>query len=186
MSATSAPQGLKCVYHPSGVARIETLYNAVASTYGTGIYTGTPIKLTTDGTVVPVGTGAETGIGVFIGCFFISGGRPFQIPYWPAAQTYDANTVMWFQYEPFDSQAIYEIQANGSIAQTALGEGANLANASQGSTYTGLSTQALNATTTGATPGTFVIQNVAPYPDNAWGDAYTIVRVRMTPQVPIA
>ena len=187
MTATAAPFGLRLAYHPSGEPRIETLNNALASGYGTSIFTGTPIKLSTDGTIVPVGTGADVVLGIFIGCFFISGGRPFQIPYWPAGQTYDANTLMWIQYEAIDSAAIYEAQADGAVAQTKLGEAMNLANTSQGSTYTGLSSQAVSATTTGATPGTFIIQNIAQYPDNAWGDAYTIVRLRIgSVQGPVA
>ena len=187
MSATAAPFGLRCVYHPSGVPRIETLVNAVASGYGTSLFTGTPVKLTTDGTLVAVGTGAEDICGIFVGCFYITGGRAFgPMPYWPAGQTYDAGSYMWMQYEALDGNAIYEAQADGSIAQTKLGEAINLANVSQGSTYLGTSTQALNATTTGATPGTFTIQNIAPYADNAWGDAYTIVRVRPTIQGPVA
>ncbi len=187
MSATAAPFGLRCVYHPSGVPRIETLVSGIASGYNTAIYTGTPVKLVAGtGTLVVSATGADSTIGIFVGCFFISGGLPNLKPYWPASQTYDANTYMWAQYEPFDSQAIYEGQADGSVAMAANGEGINLASASSGSVYTGLSTQALAATTTGATPGTFTVQNIAPYPDNAWGDAFTIVRVRATPQPPIA
>lgn len=179
MSTTSAPFGIRCVYHPSGEPRIETLANGIASAYGTGLYTGTPIKMTATGTLEATATGADTTIGIFVGCFFISGGRPFQIPYWPAAQTYDANTRMWAQYEAFDPNAIYEGQADGSIAQTQNGQAINLVTASTGSVYTGLSAQMLNSTTTGATPGTFIVQNIAPYPDNAWGDTYTIVRVRI-------
>lgn len=186
MSATSAPFGVRCVYHPSGVVRMETLVNGIASAYGTGIYTGTPVKLVAGGTLEACGTGVETAVGIFTGCFFISGGRPFQLPYWPAAQTYDSNTRMWVQYEAIDSAAIYEVQADGAVPQTELGEASNLAGVSSGSVYTGLSSQAMTATTTGATPGLFTIQNIAPYPDNAWNDAYTIVRVRITPQVPIA
>lgn len=187
MSATSAPFGLRCVYHPSGEPRIETLVNGIASAYATGLYTGTPVKLTTDGTLVATATGADSFIGIFVGCFFISNNRPFQLPYWPAAQTFDANTYMWAQYEAIDSAAIYEAQADGTIAQTANGEAVNLVTASAGSIYTGQSSQFINHTTTGATPGTFIIQNIAPYPDNAWGDAFTIVRLRAgTYQGPIA
>jgi hypothetical protein len=187
MSAVSAPFGIRCVYHPSGEPRVETLFNGIASGYATGLYSGTPVKLTTDGTLIATATGADSTIGIFSGCFFISGNRPFKLPYWPAAQTYDANTPMWAEYSPFDSQAIFEGQANGSVAQTANGEAINLVTASTGSIYTGQSAQMLNATTTGATAGTFIVQNIAPYPDNAWGDAFTIVRVRIgTFQVPIA
>jgi len=187
MTATSAPFGLRCVYHPSGEPRIETLTNGIASGYATGLYTGTPVKLTTDGTLVATATGADSTIGIFVGCFFISGGRPFQQAYWPAAQTYDANTLMWAQYEALDPNAIYEGQADGAVAQTANGEAINLVTASTGSIYTQQSAQFLNHTTTGAAPGTFIVQNIAPYPDNAWGDAFTIVRVRIgTYQAPIA
>lgn len=186
MSATAAPFGLRCVYHPSGTPRVETLVGGIASGYATALYFGTPVKLTTTGTLVATATGADSAIGVFAGCFYISGGVP-KIGYWPASQTYDANTPMWVMYNAFDPAAIYEGQANGSIAQTKLGEAINLADASTGSVYTQLSAQALEATTTGATPGTFIVENIAPYPDNAWGDAYTIVRVRIgTFQGPIA
>lgn len=187
MSAVSAPFGLRCVYHPSGTPRVETLVNGIASGYATGLYTGTPIKLTTDGTIVATATGADSTIGTFSGCFFISGGRPQLLPNWPASQTYDANTPMYVTYNAFDPQAIYEGQANGPVAMTANGEAINLVTASTGSIYTGLSAQFLNATTTGATPGTFIVENIAPYPDNAWGDAFTIVRVRIgTFQGPVA
>lgn len=187
MSATAAPFGLRCVYHPSGVPRAETLVSGIASGYATGLYTGTPVKLiAATGTLVATAVGADSTIGIFTGCFFISGGKPFLLPYWPAAQTYDANTYMWATYEPFDTQAIYEAQADGAVAMSANGEGINLITASAGSVYTGLSSQALSATTTGATPGTFQVQNIAPYSDNAWGDAFTIVRVRATVQPAIA
>lgn len=187
MSATSAPFGLRCVYHPSGEPRLATLVNGIASGYATGLYTGTPVKLTTTGTLVATAVGADETIGIFVGCFFIKDGIPRLLNYWPAAQTFDANTEMWAQYQAIDTGAIYEGQADGSVAQTKLGEAINLVTASTGSTYTGRSAQMLNATTTGATPGTFIVQNIAPYPDNAWGDAYTIVRVRVgTPQGPIA
>jgi len=179
MSSTNAPFGLRCVYHPSGEPRIESLAAGIASTYGTAIYTGTPVKFNTDGTLIPTGTGADTCVGIFAGCQFTSAGRRFVLPYWPASQAYDTGTMVAY-YQPLDTNAIYEGQANGSVAQTANFEGINLANASTGSTYTGLSQQALNATTTGATAATFQIVNIAPYPDNAWGDAYTVVRVRIS------
>lgn len=187
MSAVAAPFGIRCVYHPSGEPRIETIVGGIVSGYGTSIFTNTPVKLDTNGTLIPCTTGADVVLGTFAGCFFISGGIPRISPYWPAGQTYDANTYMWAQYNAIDPLAIYEGQADGSIPQTELGESINLANTSQGSVFTGLSSQALTATTTGASAGTFIIQNIAPYPDNAWGDAFTIVRVRVgTVQGPIA
>lgn len=178
MSATAAPTGLVPVYHPSGTIRIENQVDGVASAYGTALYTGTPVKRTTDGTLVAVGTGADVCIGVFQGCQFTSSGKRFVLPYFPASQTYDAGSMI--AYFTMDPHIIYEGQASATMAATTIGEGINLANTSQGSTYTGFSTQALNATTTGTTAATFQVLNLAPYPNNAWGDAYPIIRVKIS------
>jgi hypothetical protein len=182
MSSTAAPFGLRPVFHPSGEIRMRRMPNSIPSAYATAMYSGTPVKLDSSGYVIPVGTGAENTIGVFAGCFFISNNRPFLLPYWPAAQTYDSNTEMWVDITPFDGSAEYEAQLNATAAATIIGEGINLANTSQGSIYTGSSTQALDAATTAATPGTFTVTGLAPYADNAWGDSYPIIRVKATIQ----
>ena len=36
----------------------------------------------------------------------------------------------------------------------------------------------------GATTATFTVVNLAEYPDNAWGDTYTIVRVKIQTYAP--
>jgi hypothetical protein len=185
MSSTSNGFGLRPVFHPSGIIRQTSLGSGIASGYSTALYSGTPVKLTTTGTLVAVGTGADVAIGVFQGCEFSSAGKYFVLPYWPASQTYDTpagnNVVnpMWAFFTS-DPNIIYEGQANGSVALTANGEGINLADASAGSTYTGQSSQQLNATTTGTTAATFQVVGVAEYPDNTWGDSYTIVRVKIS------
>lgn len=178
MSSTSSPFGLRPVSHPSGTIRLDQMAGGVASAYGTAIYTNTPIKRHTDGTLIPSATGADEAIGVFAGCEFTSSGKRFVLPYWPASQTYDAGSMI--AYYTSDPNITYEAQADGAVALTENGESINLANTSQGSTYTGQSTQALTATTTGASAGTFQIIGLAPYDDNAWGDAYTILRVKIS------
>ena len=186
MTATAAPFGVSPVYHPSGDIRMRTSYK-IASAYGTGLYTGSPVKLTTDGTLIATATGADSFIGIFMGCQFISNNRPFILPYWPAGQTYDVNTEMTAWIAPNDGLAEFEAQLNGTAASTIIGEAINLATASGGSIYTGISSQSLNATTTGATPGTFIVTGLAPYANNAWGDAFPIVRVKAgTIQGPVA
>lgn len=179
MSATLAPFGLRCVFHPSGEPRIESLNAGIVSGYGTGIFTGTPVKRDVNGTIIPTAVGADTAIGVFCGCQFTSLGRRFVLPFWPAGQTYDVGSMI-AQYQTLDPNSIWEGQANGPVPMTANWEGINLVDASAGSTYTGLSSQALNATVTGATAATFQIVNIAGYQDNDWGDAFTIVRVRVS------
>lgn len=180
MSSTSAPFGLRPVFHPSGVIRQDVLDNGIASAYGTALYSGTPVKRTTDGTLVAVGTGADVAIGVFMGVEYTDASGRFVVsPYWPASATYasDGNMQVYFTSDP---GIIYEGQANGAVDQAENGAGINLADASQGSTYTGQSTQSLDATTTGATAATFQVVDLAPYPGNSWGDSYTIVRVKIS------
>ena len=178
MSSTATPFGVRPVSHPSGTVRLDQLAGGVASAYGTALYTNTPIKRHTDGTLIAVGTGADVTIGVFAGCEFTASSKRFVLPYWPAAQTYDAGSMI-AKYTD-DPEIIYEGQANGAVAMTAVGEGINLGDASQGSVYTGFSTQSLAATTTGATAASFILQGLAPYPGNAWGDAYTRVYVKIS------
>jgi hypothetical protein len=164
------------VWHPSGVIRQTELLNGVASGYASNIFTHTPVKYTTDGTLIVCAAGADVTIGSFAGCEFSSAGKYFVLPYWPSGQTYDTLGPARF-YVNTDKGITYEAQANGSVAITARGEGANLVGAVSGSTFTGGSTQALNATTTGATAATYTVQDLAPYEDNAWGDAFTQLRV---------
>lgn len=178
VSSTAAPTGLIPVYHPSGTIRIDNQVDGVASGYSPALYTGTPVKRTTDGTLVAVGTGADVCIGVFQGCQFTASTKRFVLPYFPASQTYDAGSMI--AYFTSDPQIVYEGQANATIAATTIGEGINLANTSQGSTYTGFSTQALDASTTGSTDATFQVLGLAPYPNNAWGDAYPVLRVKIS------
>jgi ABC-type molybdate transport system substrate-binding protein len=75
---------------------------------------------------------------------------------------------------------VYEIQAAGSLAQTSVGDQADLSNTTAGSTTTGLSQCTLSTSLAGSgSTAQMKIVDLAPYPDNAWGDAYTIVRVQI-------
>jgi hypothetical protein len=178
MSTTLAPQGLVPTSHPSGIIRVDNLVDGILSSFGTSIFTGTPIKRDTNGTIIPCASGVDVCIGVFQGCEFSSATKRFVVPYWPAGQTYDAGSMI-AKYTS-DKEITYEGQASGPVAQVSMGEGINLLNASQGSVFTGFSTQALNATVTGSTLATFQITGLAPYDDNAWGDAFTKLRVRIS------
>ena len=74
----------------------------------------------------------------------------------------------------------YEIQADGSLAQTAIGDEADITNPYDGSTTTGLSQCTISTTLAGSGASKVLrIIDIAPYPDNAWGDNYVIVRVQI-------
>jgi hypothetical protein len=97
--------------------------------------------------------------------------------YWPANTAYTAGTCVAYFYN--DNNIVYEIQADGSMAQTTIGNEFNFTNVTAGSTTTGLSQATLGSATAvgNGVQGQMRVVDIAPYPGNDWGDAYTIVRV---------
>ena len=175
MSATSAPFGLRPAFHPSGLDRAQALANGIVSAYANNILKGQPVKYVTGGTIEEV-TGTEAFVGAFDGVEWTdTTGRRRVSNYWPALTAYQTGSCIAYFYN--DPNIVYEIQADGSVAQTAIGDEANFTNLTAGSTTTGLSQCTLNATPVGANNvGQMRIVDIAPYPGNDWGDAYTIVR----------
>ena len=173
MSATNAPFGLRPAFHPSGLDRAQALANGIASGYATDILKGQPVKYVTGG-VLNVAAAGDAFAGAFDGVEWTdTTGRRRVSNYWPAS-TAGTAIVAYFYNDPL---IVYEIQADGSVAQTAIGDQADLSNTTAGSTTTGLSQCTLSATLVGAgNSAQMRIVDLAPYPDNAWGDAYTIVR----------
>lgn len=175
MSATSAPFGFRPAYHPSGLERAKKY--TIASAYGTAIYKGQPVILNTNGTIV-VGTAAADLLGVFAGCEYVdSTGKPTVSNFWPASTAVLAGTVptAWVYDDP---EQIYEVQSDGSIAQTALGDQADVSNV--GNNANSLSTATLSATLAGAAAqAQFRIIGFGQQIDNLPGDAFTVVQVKL-------
>ena len=176
MSATNAPFGLRPAFHPSGLDRAQALAGGIASGYNTDILKGQPVKLDTNGNIVVAGAG-EAFLGAFAGVEWTdTTGRRRVSNYWPANTAYQTGSCVAYFYN--DPNIVYEIQAAGSLNQDAIGDQANLSNTTAGSTTTGLSQCTLSTTLAGnGNSAQMIIRDLAPYPDNAWGDAYTIVRV---------
>ena len=98
---------------------------------------------------------------------------------WPASTAYQTGSCIAYFYN--DPLIVYEIQADGSVAQSAIGDEADLSNTTAGSTVTGLSQATLSSTLAGAgNSAQCRILDIAPYADNAWGDDYVIVRVNIS------
>lgn len=175
MSATNAPFGLRPAFHPSGLDRAQALANGIASGYGSDILKGQPVKYVTGGVIQPAAAG-DAFAGAFAGVEWTdTTGRRRVSNYWPASTAYQTGSCVAYFYN--DPLIVYEIQADGSVAQTAIGDEADLSNTTAGSNVTGLSQCTLSSTLVGAgNSGQMRIVDIAPYPDNAWGDAYTIVR----------
>ena len=175
MSATNAPFGLRPAFHPSGLDRASALADGILSTYNTDILKGQPVKFATTG-VIQVAAAGDSFAGAFAGVEFTdTTGRHRVSNNWPANTAYQAGSCIAYFYN--DPNIVYEIQAAGSLAQSSVGDQADLSNTTAGSTTTGLSQCTLSTTLAGSgNTAQMRIVNLAPYPGNDWGDAFTIVR----------
>lgn len=184
MSATLAPFGMRPVFHPSGLDRAAALANGiqavstsgnVSAGYATTIFKGQPVKMNTAGWIEVAGAG-EPILGCFAGVEWTDAtGRRRVSNFWPANESFQVGSVIVYFYQ--DPNIVYEIQAEGTLTQAAIGDEYDITNLSNGSTTTGLSQCTLGTSAAGADSVKVMrVIDLAPYPDNAWGDSYTIVR----------
>jgi hypothetical protein len=179
MSATNAPFGLRPAFHPSGLDRAQALAGGIVSGYASAILKGQPVRYVTGGVIEPAAAG-QAFVGAFAGVEFTdTTGRRRVSNNWPASTAYQTGSCVAYFYA--DQNIVYEIQADGSLAQTSIGDEADLSNVTAGSTTTGLSQATLSTTLVGAgLTAQCRIIDIAPYPDNDWGDAFTVVRVNIS------
>ena len=188
MSSTNAPFGLRPAFHPSGLDRAQALANGIQAVstsginnvgYATNILKGQPVKYNASGWL-NVAAAGDAFVGAFAGVEWTdSTGRRRVSNYWPASESFQTGSVVAYFYN--DPNIVYEIQSDATIAQTSLNAQFDFSNASAGSTTTGLS-QATLGVSTATTSGVAQMRvvDIAPYPDNAWGDTYVIVRVTVS------
>ena len=181
MSAISAPFGLRPAFFPTGLERAQALANGIPSGYASNILKGQPVSyLANNGVIQPV-TSTEAFSGSFQGVEWTdTTGRRRVSNYWPASTTAIAGSVIAYFYN--DQQIVYEIQGDASLAQTSVGNEYNFSNLTAGSATTGLSQCTLGVSTAvgSGNNGQMRVVDLAPYVDNAWGDAYTVVRVQIS------
>jgi len=179
MSSTNAPFGLRPAFHPSGLDRAVALADGILSGYSTDILKGQPVKMDTSGQI-QVAAAGDSFLGAFAGVEWTdTTGRRRISNYWPASTAYTTGSCVAYFYS--DPNIVYEIQAAGSLAQSSIGAEADLSNTTAGSTTTGLSQATLSTTLQGSGGSAQMrIINLAPYPDNAWGDSYTIVQATIS------
>jgi len=178
MSATATPYGMR----PVGVLGGRVNNNAfnsykIASGYAANVFYGDVVKLVSDGVVEKdTGTTTLTPIGVFVGCRFTNPTTKELTfsQYWPTGTV--ASDA--FAYVVDDPYAVFQIQGDDTLAQTALGNNAAIVQTA-GSTAIGTSKNALDASTINTT-NTLPLRIVAfvDGPDSAVGDAYTDVIVK--------
>lgn len=173
MATTAAPYGFRPVNliggrHYAGSTRLIK----IASAYNTNIFFGDPVKLVTAGSVEKdTGTDALTPVGIFLGCTYTDPTRsvPVWRQYWPA-NTVASDAMAYVCDDPF---AVFQIQANGTVAQAALGANAAIVQTA-GTTTIGTSKISLNYSspdTTNTLPVRIV--GFVDGPLSEVGDAYT-------------
>jgi hypothetical protein len=178
MSSTSAPFGLRPAFHPSGLDRAQALANGITSGYASNILKGQPVQYSAGAGVIIIATVGAIWSGAFAGVEWTdTTGRRRISNYWPAQTAFQAGSCVAYFYN--DQNIVYEIQSDATIAQTSLGNEYNFSNIAAGSATTGLSQCTLGVSTAvgNGNPGDMRVVDIAPYVDNAWGDAYVIVRV---------
>jgi hypothetical protein len=187
MATTASPYGLRPVNRVDGLpyagATQEFLINPAGT--ATNIFNGSIVALDTNGYIIlmtsddgsddstnafPAGT-----IGVFVGCQYINAqGQVINSQYYPSGTTGVVKA-----YVVTDPNVVFQAQLDGSGAQAVLGANTFLAavqSTSTGSTQTGNSTVALDATVQTAAAA-FRIVGFASTP----GDAFTDVLVKFNP-----
>ena len=172
MSSVASPFGLKPAFSLSGTVR--QAQGTLASGLSTSIFQNSPVSIDANGLIVPAASALAGGIvGVFQGVEFTgTDGRRREGNQWEA-NTVGTDIVVYYTQDPW---IVYEIQADGSIAQTNIGNMADYT-ALTGNTTTGLSSVALDTATLGTTLARLRIIGVNPAPDNVVGDAFTTVQV---------
>ena len=190
MSATATPYGFKPVNEIGGLPYAgSTRQIKIASGYASNIFYGQVVSIVAAGTVQVVTTNGDNStpfpagtIGVFVGCTYTnpSTKQLTFAQYWPTGTV--ASDAMAYVVDDYNT--LFQVQADGSLAQATLGSNAILAavqSTSTGSTTTGNSNTALSATVATTSGYAFRIVDFVESTTSTVGDAYTDVLVKFNP-----
>jgi len=184
MSNTAAPYGLRPVNLIGGQPYAgSTRLIKIASAYAANLFFGQPVTISADGVVVAATvttTVPATGVvGVFVGCTYTDPNLniPVYKQYWPTGTV--ASDA--FAYVVDDPDVVFQVQADDTVPQTALGANISL-NAPNpiGSTSTGNSVVSADVAGIGQTAALPLrIVGFVNGPDSAVGDLFTDILVKL-------
>lgn len=180
MALTAAPYGLRPVKRADGLpyAGATTQYLIDPAGEGTNLFYGQVVYVGADGYLALVtGTGANAGAqafpvadsftgaaGVFVGCEYVNTqGQTIFSQYYPSGTTGVVKA-----YVVDDPNVLFQVQLDGAAAQADLGANTFFAAAqstSTGSTSTGNSTSAMDATVVSTTAAFRIVSAVSPLTD---------------------
>lgn len=186
MASTASPYGLRPVKRLDGMpyAGATSMYLIDPAGEATNLFTGQVVILGADGYIaLCTATGADAttnnlggngvgAIGVFMGCEYVNAqGQLIHSMYYPTGYAAPAGTAIK-AYVVDDPNVLFQVQLDAAGAQTIIGTNTffpAVQSTSTGSTTTGNSTSALDATVQAATAAFRVVAHVSPpsdtYPD---------------------
>lgn len=173
MTAVFAPFGIRPTNDPSWRGRVKRFDNAIASGYNQNIFQGSAVKLV-NGQFELVTSVIDEIYGVVSGFAWRDqlGNEVIQNN-WTAGTL--ATNVRLDLYT--EAGAIFEVQVDGQIDQTALGQMLALTNFTAGDVRNGASKAAASSSVL-SSDGQMVIIGRSEAVNNAFGDAFPIVQVR--------
>jgi hypothetical protein len=189
MATTATPYGLKPINLIGGLPFAgSTRQIKIASAYDTNIYNGSIVSIVAAGTIEIVVTNGDNSttfpagtVGVFVGCTYTnSDGQLTFRQYWPA-DTVASDAKAYIVDDP---SCLFQVQAAGSVTQADLGQNTHLnavQSTSTGSTATGNSDTAADASTGTTNTWAFRIVDFVDSPTSSVGDAYTDLIVKFNP-----
>ena len=188
MASTASPYGLKAVNRVDGLpyAGETRQFLITPAGYASNIFNGQVVKIHTDGYINLVTETGGTGdafpagtVGVFVGCSYTNSmGQTVFGQYYPSGAT---NGVA---YVVDDDRAVFQVQADGPVTQTQLGQNVffsaaqNGTNGSGGSTQSGNSLSTVSATSQAGTAAFRIVGFVNMQGFSTVGDAKTDLLVK--------
>jgi hypothetical protein len=191
MATAAAPYGLRPVKRTDGMpyAGATSQYLIDPAGEATNLFYGQVVIIGADGYIaLCTATGADIttnnlggngvgAIGVFVGCEYVnSSGQLVQAQYYPSG-TANGGTIKAYVVD--DPNVLFQAQLDGTGAQTIIGTNtffAAVQSTSTGSTTTGNSTSALDATVQTAAAAFRIVAHVSPA-----SDAFPDVLVKFNP-----
>jgi len=194
MASTASPYGLRAVNELGGLPYAGSTRSFLIDPagYNTNIFNGSIVAINTSGYINIVTTNGDNStpfpagtIGVFVGCSFTNAqGQIIYSQYYPA-NTASVQGSAITAYVIDDDRAVFQVQANGTLAQTALGMNVILSavqSTSTGSTTTGNSTTAVSNSAAATSGYAFRVVGFADTPGfSSVGDAFTDILVKFNP-----
>ena len=195
MASTAAPYGLRPIKRADGLpyAGAVSHYLIDPAGEGTNLFKGQVVTLGADGYVAlatatgadattnafPTGTNLTGALGVFTGCSYVNAqGQLIFSQYYPTGYAAPAGTSIT-AFVVDDPNVLFQAQLDGTGAQTVIGTNtffAAVQSTSTGSTTTGNSTSALDATIVTTTAAFRIVAHVSPA-----SDAFPDVLVKFNP-----